>query len=106
MDYKNSADSLMQKLKNFPKVDIDLIPDFKSLADKVYNRFGNIISSEELYTYLLSRKDRIMNLIEQRNEIIINALVNNTYGLFEEIKKVNLSRQNSNLEKKEKLSKT
>ncbi len=105
MDYKKSADSLMQKLKNFPKVDIDLIPDFKSLANKVYNKFGNLISSEELYTYLLSRKDRIMNLIEQRNEIIINALINNTYGLFEEMKKINLSRQNSNLEKNGELSK-
>ncbi len=84
--YDLTEKCLIERLKKIKDFDLSLENDFKDLSSKITNSFH---SQNEYYNYFMTKQEKISDMIKSYNQNIINALINLTPKLMNELRTEN-----------------
>ena len=84
VNYNAFTNNIIQSLMRIEKVDITLDDDFKTLARGINDKFP-LIASEDWYLKLMSKNEKIVNMINNYNQEIVEVLIKLTPQLASEL---------------------
>ena len=86
VNYETFQNSLTEKLKSSQTPAINLDDDLRNLANNIVDRFPQInVSRDQLYNHFMSKKEQIVEMINQLNKNIVEALIKITPQLAKDL---------------------
>ena len=80
------VNNLLEKLRQIKVYNISIDDNLLQLANQITNRFQKTnISSDQFYSHFLSKKEQIINIINQHNQNIIDTIIKLTPQLANEL---------------------
>ena len=86
VNYETFETKLVERFKESEKLIINLDDNMRDLANQIVSRFPQInVSSDQLYNHFMSKKEQIVEMINQHNKDIVEALIKITPQLSRDL---------------------
>ena len=96
LNYETFQNGLTEKLKASQTPTINLDDDLRNLANNIVDRFPQInVSRDQLYNHFMSKKEQIVEMINQHNKDIVEALIKITPQLAKDLESQTITNENA-----------
>lgn len=86
VNYEMFESKLIERFRTIERPDINIDDNIRDLARQIVNRFPQInVSSNQLYNHFISKKEKIIETINQYNKTIVEALIKITPQLAKDL---------------------
>ena len=95
VNYETVQNDLTEKLKVSETPTINLDDDLRNLANQIVDRFPQInVSRDQLYNHFMSKKEQIVEMINNHNKDIVEALIKITPQLTKDLESQAVANEN------------